>query len=151
VSTAVINEVLEEAVPTFSPNQLAKDVRENLLWYQVSSQPPTIALFVNDAKRFNDNYRRYIERQFRQQLGFTGTPIRLFWRSKKTREVEISSGANEPPVFNLHGFTAIATTRLYLEQPTWLHRLDPRVKLAWLMSFLWHQFGQIPFGAFWWY
>ncbi|HTL90270.1 MAG TPA: CbiQ family ECF transporter T component, partial [Leptolyngbya sp.] len=26
---------------------------------------------------------------------------------------------------------------LYLEQPiTWMHRLDPRVKLAWLMSFL---------------
>lgn len=26
---------------------------------------------------------------------------------------------------------------LYLEQPiTWLHKLDPRVKLAWLMSFL---------------
>ena len=26
---------------------------------------------------------------------------------------------------------------LYLEQPvTWLHRLDPRVKLAWLLSFL---------------
>ncbi|MDX2100172.1 MAG: CbiQ family ECF transporter T component, partial [Leptolyngbyaceae cyanobacterium bins.59] len=26
---------------------------------------------------------------------------------------------------------------LYLENPvTWLHRLDPRVKLAWLMSFL---------------
>ena len=26
---------------------------------------------------------------------------------------------------------------LYLEQPlTWLHHLDPRVKLAWLMSFL---------------
>jgi energy-coupling factor transport system permease protein len=26
---------------------------------------------------------------------------------------------------------------LYLEQPiTWLHRLDPRIKLAWLLSFL---------------
>lgn len=26
---------------------------------------------------------------------------------------------------------------LYLEHPlTWLHRLDPRVKMAWLMSFL---------------
>ena len=26
---------------------------------------------------------------------------------------------------------------LYLENPfTWLHRLDPRVKLAWLLSFL---------------
>ena len=55
---------------------------------QVSTQPPTIALFVNDAKRFNDNYRRYIERQFRQQLGFKGTPIRLIWRSKKARDVE---------------------------------------------------------------
>jgi len=32
---------------------------------------------------------------------------------------------------------------LYLEQPiTWLHRLDPKVKLAWLMSFLAAQFWQ---------
>ncbi|MCY7391087.1 MAG: CbiQ family ECF transporter T component, partial [Leptolyngbyaceae cyanobacterium CAN_BIN12] len=26
---------------------------------------------------------------------------------------------------------------LFLEQPTtWLHRLDPRIKLAWLLTFL---------------
>jgi GTP-binding protein len=95
VSTAVINEVLEEAVSRHSP-PTTRQGRQGKIYYgtQVSSQPPSIALFVNDAKRFNDNYRRYIERQFRQQLGFTGTPIRLFWRSKKTREVEISSGAN---------------------------------------------------------
>lgn len=43
---------------------------------------------MNDATRFGDNYRRYIERQFRQQLGFKGTPIRLLWRSKKVRDVE---------------------------------------------------------------
>ena len=55
---------------------------------QVSTRPPTIALFVNEAKRFNDNYRRYIERQFREQLGFRGTPIRLLWRSKKVRDAE---------------------------------------------------------------
>jgi len=54
----------------------------------VSSQPPTIALFVNDPQRFHENYRRYIDRQFRQQLGFAGTPIRLLWRGKKVREVE---------------------------------------------------------------
>jgi len=57
VSTAVINEVLEEAVSRHSPQPLAKDVRENYYGTQVS-QPPTIALFVNG----NDNYRRYIER-----------------------------------------------------------------------------------------
>lgn len=47
-----------------------------------------MALFVNDPKRFNDNYRRYIEGQFRQQLGFPGTPIRLLWRGKKVRDLE---------------------------------------------------------------
>ncbi|MBU7584737.1 MAG: ribosome biogenesis GTPase Der [Nostoc sp. TH1S01] len=89
VSTSVINEVLEEAVRWHSP-PTSRGGRQGKIYYgtQVSTQPPTIALFVNDAKRFNDNYRRYIERQFRQQLGFKGTPIRLFWRSKKVRDVE---------------------------------------------------------------
>ncbi|MDJ0798815.1 MAG: ribosome biogenesis GTPase Der [Calothrix sp. MO_167.B12] len=92
VSTSVINEVLEEAIRWHSPT-VSRGGKQGKIYYgtQVSSQPPSIALFVNDAKRFNDNYRRYIERQFRQQLGFKGTPIRLFWRSKKARDVEIAS------------------------------------------------------------
>ena len=94
VTTSVINEVLEEAVSWHSPptNRQGKQGR---IYYgtQVSSQPPTIALFVNDPKRFNDNYRRYIDRQFREQLGFTGTPVKLIWRGKKMRELE--RGANK--------------------------------------------------------
>jgi GTP-binding protein len=92
VSTSVINEVLEDAVKWHSP-PTSRGGKQGKIYYgtQVSTQPPTIALFVNDAKRFNDNYRRYIERQFRQQLGFKGTPLRLFWRSKKVREMELGS------------------------------------------------------------
>jgi GTP-binding protein len=92
VSTSVINEVLEDAVSWHSP-PTSRGGRQGRIYYgtQVSTQPPTIALFVNDAKRFNDNYRRYIERQFRQQLGFKGTPIRLLWRSKKVRDAEVGS------------------------------------------------------------
>jgi GTP-binding protein len=92
VSTSVINEVLEEAVRWHSP-PTSRGGRQGKIYYgtQVTTQPPTIALFVNEAKRFNDNYRRYIERQFRQQLGFKGTPIRLLWRSKKVRDVESGS------------------------------------------------------------
>lgn len=91
-STAIINEVLQEAISWHSP-PTNRQGRQGKIYYgtQVSSQPPTIALFVNDPKRFNENYRRYIDRQFRQQLGFTGTPIRLLWRGKKAREVESSS------------------------------------------------------------
>ncbi|AFZ23519.1 ribosome-associated GTPase EngA [Cylindrospermum stagnale PCC 7417] len=89
VSTSVINEVLTDAVSWHSP-PASRGGRQGKIYYgtQVTSQPPTIALFVNEAKRFNENYRRYIERQFRQQLGFKGTPIRLLWRSKKVRDME---------------------------------------------------------------
>lgn len=89
VSTAVINEVIQEAVSWRSP-PTSRQGRQGKIYYgtQVSTEPPAIALFVNDPERFNDNYRRYLERQFRQQLGFTGTPLRFFWRGKKPREVE---------------------------------------------------------------
>ncbi len=92
VSTAVINEVLEDALRWHSP-PTSRQGKQGKIYYgtQVSSQPPTIALFVNDPKRFNDNYRRYIDRQFREQLGFKGTPIRLVWRGKKVREIERGS------------------------------------------------------------
>lgn len=89
VSTAVINEVLEDAISWHSP-PTSRQGKQGKIYYgtQVSSQPPTIALFVNDPQRFNDNYRRYIDRQFREQLGFIGTPVRLLWRGKKVRDLE---------------------------------------------------------------
>jgi GTP-binding protein len=89
VSTSVINEVLEEAIRWHTP-PTTRQGKQGKIYYgtQVSSQPPAIALFVNDPKRFNEGYRRYIDRQFREQLGFSGTPIRLFWRGKKVRDME---------------------------------------------------------------
>lgn len=95
VSTSVINEVLEDAISWKSP-PTNRQGRQGKIYYgtQVRSQPPTITLFVNDPKRFNDNYRRYIERQLREQLGFTGTPMRLIWRGKKPRDVETRGTSN---------------------------------------------------------
>ncbi|MGD1900865.1 MAG: ribosome biogenesis GTPase Der [Geitlerinemataceae cyanobacterium] len=89
VTTSVINEVIEDAVMWKSP-PTSRQGRQGKIYYgtQVSTEPPTIALFVNDPKRFSDNYRRYIERQFREQLGFTGTPLRVLWRGKKSRETD---------------------------------------------------------------
>jgi GTP-binding protein len=89
VSTSVINEVLQEAISWHSP-PTTRQGKQGRIYYgtQVRIQPPTITLFVNDPDRFNENYRRYIESQFRQNLGFKGTPIRLVWRGKKVREME---------------------------------------------------------------
>jgi GTPase len=89
VSTSVVNEVLEEAGSWHSP-PATRQGRQGKIYYgtQVSTQPPSFALFVNDPSLFKDNYRRYIERQFREVLGFTGTPLRIFWRGKKVRDME---------------------------------------------------------------
>ncbi|WP_448572779.1 ribosome biogenesis GTPase Der [Trichothermofontia sp.] len=88
VSTAVINEVLQEALSWHTP-PTNRQGRQGKIYYgtQVSTQPPTIALFVNDPQRFNEGYRRYITQQFRKSLGFTGTPLRLLWRGKRERDV----------------------------------------------------------------
>jgi GTPase len=92
VTTAVVNEVIEEAISWVSP-PTSRQGRQGKIYYgtQVTTQPPTFVLFVNDPQRFNDNYRRYIERQFRQQLGLQGTPIKIFLRGKKVREAEAMS------------------------------------------------------------
>ncbi len=89
ISTAVLNEVLTDAAAWHSP-PVTRQGKQGRIYYgtQISSKPPAIVLFVNDPKRFNDNYRRYVEKQFRTALGFTGTPLRLIWRGKKPREVE---------------------------------------------------------------
>ncbi len=97
VTTSVINEIIEDAVSWHSPPAL-KGGRQGKIYYgtQVSSRPPTIALFVNSPDRFGDTYRRYVERKIRESLGFKGTPIRIFWRGKKVRDMERGeSGANK--------------------------------------------------------
>lgn len=49
---------------------------------QAAVRPPTFVFFVNDPKLFTDEYKRYVERQLRDNVGFPGTPLRLFWRGK---------------------------------------------------------------------
>jgi GTPase len=95
ISTSVINEVLEDALSWHTP-PTTRQGRQGKIYYgtQVSSAPPTIALFVNDPNLFNENYRRYIDRKFRESLGFQGTPLRLLWRGKKLREVERGNNPN---------------------------------------------------------
>ena len=89
VTTSVVNEVLKEALSWRSP-PTTRGGRQGRLYYgtQVANRPPSFTLFVNDPKLFGDTYRRYVERQLREGLGFEGTPMRLFWRGKQRREME---------------------------------------------------------------
>ena len=89
VSTSVVNEVLQEAVSWRSP-PTSRGGRQGRIYYgtQVATRPPSFTLFVNDPKLFGDTYRRYVERQIREGLGFEGSPLNLFWRGKQQRDAE---------------------------------------------------------------
>jgi GTP-binding protein len=89
VTTSVVNEVLEEALRWRSP-PTTRGGRQGRIYYgtQVATRPPSFTLFVNDPKLFGETYRRYVERQIREGLGFEGSPIRLFWRGKQQRDAE---------------------------------------------------------------
>lgn len=83
ISTGILNEVLIEAVAMAPP---PTDKGKQLKIYfvtQVSVKPPTFVLFVNDTELMHFSYKRYIENQFRQAFGFTGTPIHFIVRNRK--------------------------------------------------------------------
>jgi len=86
VSTAVMNEVLEDGVRWQKPPSMTTG-RQGAIYYcaQVTIQPPTIAIFCNDPELFSGTYRRYLEGHFRKSLGFEGSPIRLLFRGRTRR------------------------------------------------------------------
>eukprot|EP00878_Enallax_costatus_P023248 GHUV01024717.1.p1 GENE.GHUV01024717.1~~GHUV01024717.1.p1 ORF type:complete len:327 (+),score=101.97 GHUV01024717.1:120-1100(+) len=97
ISTATLNLVLREAVAWKAPPSQRGSGKQGRVYYatQAASSPPTFVLFVNDPRLFSDDYRRYIERNIRQNMGFEGTPIRLWCRARRTAEKE--QVARPPP------------------------------------------------------
>ena len=90
ISTAVLNEVLRDAILWQPPPALRRNGSQAKIYYcnQVSVRPPTIVVFVNDPKLVNDNYKRYLDRKFRESLnGFEATPIRWIFRGRRQRDV----------------------------------------------------------------
>lgn len=82
--TATLNQVVREAV-AFKPPPRTRAGKRGRVYYctQAAIRPPTFVFFVNNAKLFSDAYRRYMEKQLRSDAGFSGTPIRLLWRSRR--------------------------------------------------------------------
>ena len=55
-------------------------------------------VFCNDPKLVNDNYRRYLDRKFRENLdGFEATPIRWIYRGRRARDIMRARNMNGAP------------------------------------------------------
>lgn len=85
IPTPVLNELLAEAIAIVQP-PTDKGRRLKVLYItQVSTKPPTFAIFVNDKKLFHFSYERYIVNKLRQEFTFKGTPIRILIRERKDK------------------------------------------------------------------
>ena len=88
ISTGLLNDVLREAILTNEPP--SKNGKRLKIYYvtEVSANPPTFVIFVNDDTLMHFSYRRYLENAFRRSFDFEGTPIRLIIRNKNEKDLE---------------------------------------------------------------
>ena len=84
VPTAVLNDILNEAVTIVQP-PTDKGKRLKVLYMtQAQTKPPTFVVFVNDKELFHFSYERYLVNQIRKEFGgLVGTPVRIITREKE--------------------------------------------------------------------
>ena len=82
IPTGMLNNVLVKAAKkTVAPMVRGKRLK---IYYalQVSTNPQTIRLFVNDPKLSTPAYMSYLERRIRERFGLEGAPLRLFLKAR---------------------------------------------------------------------
>lgn len=83
VSTGKLNNWLRAAIAKNPPPMKNNRLPRVLFATQASTRPPTVVLFTTGF--LDAAYRRYLERQFREEFGFHGTPVRFAIRVKERR------------------------------------------------------------------
>ncbi|HZS94410.1 MAG TPA: ribosome biogenesis GTPase Der [Chloroflexota bacterium] len=90
-----VREEREKRVPTGPLNQVVRHIlaqhqppssggRQLKIYYvtQVGIDPPAFVFMVNDPELVHFSFRRFMENRLREQFGFAGTPLRLYFRAR---------------------------------------------------------------------
>jgi GTPase len=86
LKTSVVNQVIQEAI-SFNPPPAQRSKLPKIYYAtQVSTNPPTFVVFVNSPSYFREDYRRYLERQFRERFVLTGSPVVIEWKARPKKE-----------------------------------------------------------------
>ena len=83
IKSSVLNDLLLEA-SKLVPTPMIKGKRLRVYYMtQVSTNPPTFVVFVNDPELMHFSYQRFLINQLRENFDFTGTPIKIIARKRK--------------------------------------------------------------------
>jgi GTP-binding protein len=83
VPTGRLNSWLSELIAATPPPVRSGKQPKVLFATQAQTRPPTLVLFTSGF--LEAGYRRFIERRFREEFGFTGTPVRISVRVREKR------------------------------------------------------------------
>ncbi|MBN9643571.1 bifunctional cytidylate kinase/GTPase Der [Corynebacterium mendelii] len=84
VSTGKLNTWLRAVIAQNPPPMRGGRLPRVLFATQASTRPPVIVLFTTGF--LEHGYRRYIERMFREEFGFPGSPVRIAVRVREKRK-----------------------------------------------------------------
>ena len=86
VSTGQLNDLLLDCVMANEPPSVNGKRLKIKYATQISCNPPTFVIFVNEADLMHFSYKRYLENCLRKAFDFSGTPIRIVVREEDDDE-----------------------------------------------------------------
>jgi len=81
-TTAMVNTVIQQAAAAHIRPRIHGQQLKIFYATQAEINPPTFVFFTNNAKIIHFSYKRYLENQLRQAFGFSGTPIRMVFKTR---------------------------------------------------------------------
>jgi GTP-binding protein len=87
IPTSELNALLRDAVYDHPPTAIHKGAHLRLFYAtQPQVAPPVFLFFSNNAEQIHWGYERYLENRIREKYGFTGTPIKVVFRSREEKD-----------------------------------------------------------------
>jgi GTP-binding protein len=88
IPTPEVNQVVRRAVADHAPRSVQGKRLKILYATQAGIRPPTFVFFVNDATLMHFTYERFLENRLREAFGFSGTAIRLVFKSRGDAQID---------------------------------------------------------------
>jgi GTP-binding protein len=83
IPTPQLNKVLAEAVRDHQPPVFQGKRLKFFYITQDGVRPPSFVIFVNRAEGVHFSYERYLNNKLREAFGFSGTPLRLYFKDRE--------------------------------------------------------------------
>lgn len=94
IKTRKLNDLLQKAILRHPPAGLKNTHPKFRYIVQTDHNPPWFVIYGSNFRFIHWSYKRYIERQFREEFGFGGTPIKFSFRDEK--QIKANREKNNP-------------------------------------------------------